>query len=157
MVVALLTVARLIVDASLPLPMTVMSEDADLVLDFLVDVADDVMLAGVLDPEELWAAALLLAADDADELVLSEVAEVDESGLDADDDVEVGDDELVGVSDVLVGAELDVGASLVEGPDVVGVVEVLVGVLVGADVDVSLVVVGAAVFDVEVGAEESDD
>lgn len=53
MVVALLTVARLMVDAPVPLPMTVRSEEAVVLEPLVVCVLDDleVTLAEVLDAE----------------------------------------------------------------------------------------------------------
>lgn len=120
MVVALLTVARLMVVAEDPLPMTVMSEDEAEVLVLERDeVVDDATLL-----LEVASELVLLVLTTAAELESVVVAEVDAG-------------ELEGVVLVVVAAAAVVEEAILDESDVVGAVLVVDGAVVESAVDVA--------------------
>lgn len=154
-VVAELTVLRLMVDAALPLPMTTRSDEAVVVA--LLDVfdfvdfdnaAEEVTLAEVLDSELAGDALLSLAEAGADEVEASEDCDVAAAEVDALASlVDAAAVELDWLDGVSVGDEADAddeesgaddeesGAVDEDSDDVVGAADVLgVALVVGSDV-----------------------
>lgn len=182
-VVAELTVLRLMVDAALPLPMTTRSDEAVVValldvFDFVDsdDAAEEVTLAEELDSELAGDALLSLAEADADEVEASEdcdvvAAEVDAlaslvdaaaveldwlDGVSVDDEADADDEESGAVdedSDAVVGAADVLGVALVVGSDVLEATSLLVE---AASVEEGVALVDAAESDAEVEAAAAE-